>query len=191
MVAKASDDVQNPQIWPHTALQYEYVNKGISFQDLDLKLFVASELEIISSKKIKSDERETRLSLLKKIVYYSSIYQWKALLDFYAAFLRQIETGVKTWKDAPDNLEVPLLSKYIKQDLNKKSSFIGKKESKAPMTWYCALFQRNKCSKTSPHKTMIRGVEREVSHFCAACYRFDKIKSQHPECSSACPHHDE
>jgi hypothetical protein len=40
-------------------------------------------------------------------VYYSNIYQWKALLDFYDAFLRQIETGVKTWKDNPGELEVP------------------------------------------------------------------------------------
>jgi hypothetical protein len=68
---------------------------------------VAGELEIISSRKIKIDERNTRLSLLKKIVYYSNIYQWKALLDFYDAFLRQIETGVKTWKDNPGELEVP------------------------------------------------------------------------------------
>ncbi|CAC5400129.1 unnamed protein product [Mytilus coruscus] len=96
MVAQASDDVQNPQTWPHTTLQYEYINKSVSFQDLDLKLFVAGELEIIGSSKIKTDERNTRLSLLKKIVYYSSIYQWKSLLDFYGAFLRQIETGVKT-----------------------------------------------------------------------------------------------
>lgn len=38
MVAKASDYVVNPQIWPHTVLQYEYINKSVSFQDLDLLL---------------------------------------------------------------------------------------------------------------------------------------------------------
>ncbi|CAG2225059.1 unnamed protein product [Mytilus edulis] len=191
MVAKASDDVQNPQTWPHTTLQYEYINKSVSFQDLDLKLFVAGELEIIGSSKIKAIERNTRLSLLKKIVYYSSIYQWKSLLDFYAAFLRQIETGAKTWKDTPDNLEVPLLSKYVKQEFDKKHSFGAKKETKTHTLWYCSLFQKNKCSKTSPHKILIRGVEREVNHFCATCYRLDKLKSHHPECSSACPHHNE
>ena len=55
MVAKASDDVQNPQTWPQTALQYEYINKSVAFQDLDFKLFVAGELEIISSRKTKID----------------------------------------------------------------------------------------------------------------------------------------
>lgn len=66
MVAKSSDDVQNPQTWPQTALQYKYINKSVAFQDLDFKHFVAGELEIISSRKIKIDERNTRLSLLKK-----------------------------------------------------------------------------------------------------------------------------
>jgi hypothetical protein len=98
MVARASDDVQNPQTWPQTALQYEYINKSVAFQDLDFKLFVAGELEIIISRKTKIDERNTRLSLLKKIVYYSNIYQWKALLYFYAAFLRQIEGVLKLGK---------------------------------------------------------------------------------------------
>ena len=73
-----------------------YINKSVAFQDLDFKLFVAGELEIISSRKIKIDERNIRLSFLKKkIVCFSNIYQCKALLD-YAAFLRQMETGVKT-----------------------------------------------------------------------------------------------
>jgi hypothetical protein len=43
-------DKVNPQIWPQTNLQYEYVSKGVTFQQLDFKLFVAGELEIISSK---------------------------------------------------------------------------------------------------------------------------------------------
>jgi hypothetical protein len=99
MVAKASDDVQNSQTWSQTALQYENINKSVAFQDHDFKFCVAGELEIISLRRIKIDERNTRLSLLTKIVYYSNIYQWKALLDFYAAFRRQIETGVKTWTE--------------------------------------------------------------------------------------------
>ena len=58
------------------------------------------------------------------MVYYSSIYAWKALLDFYAAFVRQIELGNRTWKNDPCYLEVPLLSKHVKQDFNKKNLHI-------------------------------------------------------------------
>ena len=117
------------------------------------------------------------MSLLKKIVYYSNIYQWKALLDFYAGFLRQIETGVKTWKDNPGDLEVPLLAKYVKQDYSKKTSSSFKQDFKTPIAWYSASFQKNKCSKASPHKIVIRGVQREVNHFCATCNRMDEIKN--------------
>jgi hypothetical protein len=58
------------------------------------------------------------------MVYYSSSYTWKALLDFYAAFVRQIELGNRTLKNVPSDLEVPLLSKHVKQDFNKKKIFI-------------------------------------------------------------------
>jgi hypothetical protein len=51
----------------------------------------------------------------------------------YAAFLRQIETDVKTWKDNPGDLEVPLLSKYVKQDYSKKTSSSFKLDSKTPI----------------------------------------------------------
>ena len=66
MVAMATDHVVNPQIWPQTNLQYEYVSKGVTFQQLDFKLFVARELEIISSKNIGDKEKKARVALLKK-----------------------------------------------------------------------------------------------------------------------------
>lgn len=63
-------------------------------KELDFKLFVAGELEIISSiKKIGDKEKKVRVALPKTIVYYSSIYHWKALLEFYAAFVSQMESG--------------------------------------------------------------------------------------------------
>ena len=46
--AKSSDKVKAPQKWPHAHLQYEFVNKKMKFDDLDYRLFIAGELEIIS-----------------------------------------------------------------------------------------------------------------------------------------------
>jgi hypothetical protein len=97
MVAMATDHVVNPQFWPQTNLQCEYVSEGVTFQQLDLKLFDAGELEIISSKNIGNKEKKARVALLNKIVYYSSVYHWKALLELYAAFVRQIESGQRSW----------------------------------------------------------------------------------------------
>ena len=62
--AKASDRVRNPQKWPHSHLQFEYVNKQVKYDELDFKLFVAGELEIISDPELSSAERSGRLTLL-------------------------------------------------------------------------------------------------------------------------------
>ena len=51
MKAKSADKVKFPQKWPHAHLQYEYVNKQMSFQDLDFKMFICGELEIASGEK--------------------------------------------------------------------------------------------------------------------------------------------
>jgi hypothetical protein len=76
-------------------------------------------------------------------------------------------------------LEVPILSKHVKQDFNKSNNTL-KKDNKYPTVWYCFLYQKNKCSMDSPHSVMIRGVNREVRHFCATCYKVDKIQRVHP-----------
>ena len=189
MVAKASDDVVNTKTWPRTALQYECINKSVTFQELDLKLSVAGELETISSKKIKSFERKARLNILKTMVNYSSSYAWKALLDYYAAFVRQIELGNRTWKNDPSYLEVPLLSKHVKQDFNKRSSYNVKKEFKYIKCGIVQVFRRT--NVLHRHLIVLLLEYHEVQHICATCYRLDKIKNSHPECSSACPHYNE
>ena len=58
---KSSDTVKYPQIWPHSALQYEFVSESVSFMSLDIKMFVAGELEIILSKRIPATEKLGRL----------------------------------------------------------------------------------------------------------------------------------
>ncbi|CAC5393055.1 unnamed protein product [Mytilus coruscus] len=58
--AKASDKVKTQLLWPQSALQYEFVNESVSFNDLDPKLFTAGELEIITSKNISEKEISVR-----------------------------------------------------------------------------------------------------------------------------------
>ncbi|CAG2244690.1 unnamed protein product [Mytilus edulis] len=128
--SKSSDKVKNQLLWPHSALQYEYVNESTSFKSLDIKLFTAGELEIITSHGISETEKSGRLNLLKKITYYSNIYAWKGLLAFYAAWLRKIELGQKSWKDDPTCIEVPVLSPYI---LSKSESSSGGKTFKSDL----------------------------------------------------------
>ena len=63
---KALDKVKTQLLWPQSALQYEFVNDSVSFKDLDITLFTAGELEIITSKGISEKEKVGRLNLLKK-----------------------------------------------------------------------------------------------------------------------------
>ena len=64
MAKKSSDKVKLPQVWPHSVLQFEFVSDNVSFLKLDMKNFVAGELEILTSK-LSRAEYKGRMSLLK------------------------------------------------------------------------------------------------------------------------------
>ena len=85
-------------------LQYEFVPDNVKFKDLDLKMIVAGELEILMTKVLKS-EYKSRMRFLKKVVYFASLYDWKHLLQYCAAWLRRIEMGMNSWHDDPSVIE--------------------------------------------------------------------------------------
>ena len=183
---KSADSVKFPQIWPHAALQYEYVSESVSFMSLDVKMFVAGELEIILSKQIPVSEKLGRLRFLKKIMYFSTIYEWKALLKFYAAWVRRIEIGLNTWSDSSVEIETPMLTKFpLKPKMQSKRDYVKPEEQ----VWWCADYNNQTCSfSTSSHQKSVKGHLRNVRHICSACHRADKALLEHPKSSSACPY---
>ena len=98
------------------------------------------------------------------MVYYSSIYSWKALLDFYAVFVRQIELGNWSWKNDLSDLEVPL-SKQVKPDFNntKKASYNVKKG--------CSIRQLFRRTNVLNHYfiVLVSGVEGPSCHCAYVC----------------------
>ena len=191
--AKASDRVKHPQKWPHSHLQFEFVNKQVKYDELDFKLFVAGELEIISDPELSSSERLGRLTLLKKIVYYYSTYEFKGLKAFYAAWVREIELGKKSWSDDSAQIETAILSKYVLKTSKTRpslSSATRKSDTQNDddKVWFCQLYQRNKCLHKANHTETFKGKLRLAQHVCATCWLKDKQKLGHPECSSSCPH---
>lgn len=183
MSKKSSDKVKYPQIWPHCVLQFEFVSEHVSFKNLDLKMFVAGELEILMSK-ISKEEFKGRMRFLKKIVYFANMYEWKRLLQYYAAWLRRIEMGLNSWSDSPSIIENAMLfSKSV--DKKQTKDYL----SKSDQVWWCADFNNNKCSfQSSSHQKSVKGHMRFVHHICSSCWKNDKKKLQHPENSAACPH---
>ena len=198
--AKASDSVRKSQRYPQAHLHFEFVSSNKSFEKLDINLFVAGEIEIISDKPTKESEKLGRLDLLKKIMYLSTSYDFTVLKSFYAAELREIELGEKSWKDDFQYIESAILSKNVPKtktwgsklkkpfgSFNKKKDEVDNFDEVAQV-WFCSKYQRNKCPSKVNHIVTIKGQARNAQHICATCWQKDKKKLQHPECSTACPH---
>lgn len=111
--AKASDSVRKSQRYPQAQLRFEFVSANVTFDKLDLNLFVAGELEIITDVRTKDKEKDGRLNLLKKIMYLSTSYDFNTLKSYYAAVLREIELGKKSWSDDFQYIEAAILSKHV------------------------------------------------------------------------------
>ena len=193
--AKASDTVHFPQKYPQAYLKYEFTSSNVSFDKLDMNLFVAGELEIIGSSKTKEVERSGRISLLKKIMYLSTSYEFKTLKSYYAACLNEIEIGLKTWKDDFQQIESAILSKHVPKPSSQyskkfptKTKEDSDKKASGEKLWFCALYNRNKCQHKTSHTERRSGKFHFAHHICATCWQKDEKKLEHPECSAACPY---
>ena len=182
MAKKFSDKVKFPQVWSHSVLQFAFVSDNVSFLKLDMKNCVAGELEILTSK-LSRAEYNGRMSLLKKVVYFSNIYEWKCLLQFYAAWLRRIEMGLNSWSDDPTQIETAMLAGHAAKKSSDKNYL-----SKSDQVWWCSPYNQDKCSFKHAHQKTVKGHLRWVKHICATCWREEYKPLPHPECSSACPH---
>ena len=70
---------------------------NITFHELTLPLFVAGELDIIMNS-TESAEREGRLQLLISLMYDAVSYEFSEILKGYAAWVREIELGMRSSK---------------------------------------------------------------------------------------------
>ena len=201
--AKSSDSVRNRQRYPQAHLRFEFAGSDLSFASLDLNLFVAGELEIISDCRTGKVERIGRLNLLKKLMYLSTSYELETLKSYYKGVLREIEMGLKTWRDDFQYVESAVLSKSVPRSKSSSLSSTQLKKSTSKFNskkineksseneekvWFCALYQRNKCAHKSAHTLVVKGKMRYAQHICASCWQKDHKKLEHPESSSACPH---
>ncbi|KAL4227290.1 hypothetical protein ACF0H5_012736 [Mactra antiquata] len=195
--AKSSDVVKKRQKYPHSQLRFDFVNQNIEFNKLDINLFVAGELEIISSSKTSKVEKDGRLNLLKRLMYLNSTYEFASIRTLYAAIVREIELGNKKWSDDMQFVENAVLAR-CKPKIKNTEGFTGSKHktgltsmsdsSEPDKLWFCSKFQRNKCQNNANHMMVYKGKMRFAKHICATCWQKDQKELAHPECSTACPH---
>ena len=203
LYAKSDEDVAVKQNWPHMKLKSIFSDSVTGFKQLSLAKFVAGEMEIIGAC-TSVTEKEARIEFLTALMYKAAKVDFRFVLKWYAAWVRSIEQGEKKWgedfyKVGHDIMmnATPLKTQDTPASGTKERNRSPSPESggKADKEWFCSGYNRNKCSKSSPHKQKIKGVLREVMHVCATCYLENKGKKNHPECSSACPlfggNHDE
>ena len=109
------------------------------------------------------------MRFLKKIVYLASLYDWKGLLQYNAAWLRRNEMGMNSWHDDPSVIEYAMLlnNSYIRKPGTESVS-------KPDQVWWCADFNNNKCTMQSAHNKNLSGHVRFVQHICSACWKSDK-----------------
>ena len=198
MEAKASDVVVNPQIWPHVALQIEHVGRNYTFQELDLRLLVAGELEIIMGDNVSEIERMGRLNLLQCVAYIAGSHDWNTARALYAAVVRKVELGLLNWGSDFSKVEQTVLSKAVAKGQKGRfstnfssassggNSGLSKPDNRI---WYCRAFQYGKCSLAEPHSDRLAtGKMVTVIHICAECWTRDKKKLNHPQGDSQCPY---
>ena len=106
---KSTEAIVCKQVCPQQSLSPMFVTDIPKFFDLNLRLFVAGELETIRKRCVSESEREGRLNLLQKLLYYAGKYQWRAYLDLYAGVISQIEAGHAGWDSEFGSLEMMTL----------------------------------------------------------------------------------
>ena len=191
-----------PQLCTREYLRFEHVRDPIKFDDLDLRLFTAGELNIIDRPDISYIEMRGKLDLLKNILYLAGYYEWRGILQFYATIINQIEMGVKDWdSDFSEERSLVLLPYALSNrrdrppqgQSSKRPSGLGQNlgrpvDAADNRAWFCRAYQWGECSRPEPHLAFvpIRGPV-TVQHICAKCYLTDKKKLSHPENSESCP----
>ena len=196
MVAKVSDRVVNPQCWPHVALRGEFITKNLSFHDLDFRLWIAGELEIVTARSVSLAERLGRLNLCKQLAYLYGGYSWDILRGVYASIVHQIEQGTLQWDQWDSEFlsqiqwslvrtQAELRATGPTRSTNRNSA--GNRSKSEDEVFFCKDFNKGSCSKGESHMGNYKGRRVQLSHICAKCWLADKAKHTHSERDTSCP----
>lgn len=178
MYAKVADDIVKQLKWPHKRLSTRWVPTRLQMNQLTFEQVVAGELAIIQ-KSTDPEEVRSRIHILQKVAYWNMQSEgWSRVREVYMSILHSIEEGDANFKSSFDEFD-PMFP--IKRQLN-----TNKKPSTKRDTYWCRAYNRGLCTEESPHKASIAGVERQVQHICANCWKVGK-KERHPENDAACP----
>ena len=184
--AKPYSQVKQELVYPHYSLAQHpsFIGIPLNFHNLSYEQFLAGELTTIMNS-TSNEERQGRVTLLHKIAAWKlmSNTTWPQVRNTYAHVVRRIENKEISWSSNFDKFE-----RHIYEKISSKNDKMDKKKISIKSDWFCKQFQRSEgCSKETPHMAIVNGQNRQVSHFCAACWQKDRRKKWHSESSPECP----
>ena len=168
-----------------------YTGQNIRFEYLTYEQFMAGELVTINNTQNK-EEIKGRTELLQRVATWRlrTNVSWAQVRQAFAHVLRKIEDHEISWRANWDEYERRIYDKVIPTGSNstQNTQTRQRRTNSGDIIWFCKAYQRKEgCSKESPHSGRIGNQFKQLHHICAACWLNDKIKKQHPECSTECP----
>ena len=191
-----SSRVKYPQEWPNSHLNLHFVSRKKDYEELSMSEFCAGYSTILEFSK--GIERKHRIAHLTELMYLSSKFTWKTVLNYHGACLTEIERGQLEWGDSFLALKSTILAggTLLSQSggsLNNRSqSATGAAgyggQNKPESTLFCKNYQRGTCQQTRDHYGLFYGESRLLKHICATCWQKEGKLSRHPETADECPH---
>ena len=138
-----------------------------------------------------SEERRIhRQEHLKELMYLSTRFKWRNILDYHGACLTEIERGHLKWGSSFQLLQSTTLSGgFLAQ--NNRGSPSGSGNSQTPKrndgVVFCKGYQRGTCQQDKDHYGNFFGNNRLMRHICGNCWLKLNVQSPHPETSDDCP----
>ena len=188
-----TSDYKFPQKWPHSFLNPHFVHsKEKTYEDLSISEFCAGYLTILENES--EEKREHRIAHLKELMYLSTRFTWKCVLDYHGACLLEIERGHLKWGDSFQLLQsTTLAGGFLVSNTRRGNGSGGQSPTgngnvgRNEGTVFCKGYQRGSCHQSRDHYGQFYGENRLLKHICAKCWLKTKTQVAHPENSDDCP----
>ena len=189
-----NSDSKFPQKWPHSFLNPHFVHsKEKNYEDLSISEFFAGYMTILENES--EEKRVYRIAHLKELMYLSTRFSWKCVLDYHGACLLEIERGHLKWGDSFQLLQsTTLAGGFLVSNMrggsasgNNRSNFNGSNVNRSEGIVFCKGFQRGTCQQSKDHYGQFYGQNRLLKHICGNCWLNLKTQASHPETSDECP----
>ena len=163
-----------------------------NYEDLSISEFCAGYLTILEDEDCE-ERRAYRTAHLKELMYLSTRFKWKCVLDYHGACLMEIERGHLKWGSSFQMLQSTTLSGGFLHQSNRGTPSGGNNSGFNPGNRdnegvvFCKGYQRGVCQQPKEHYGQFFGQSRLLRHICGKCWLKLRTQAPHPETSDECP----